>query len=73
MLKKSFSINLLQKQQQENSNMATKISKKRVKLSAENYERVMARFGYKKGRKPLEAPATYEDGKTPFGVLRFWR
>lgn len=53
--------------------MATKISKKIVKLSAENYERVMARFGYKKGRKPLEAPATYEDGKTPFGVLRFWR
>lgn len=73
-LKKSFSINLLQKQQQENSNMANKIKKVRVKLSSENYEKVMAHYGYRKASKRhlYEAPATYSNG-TPFGVLRFWR
>ena len=54
--------------------MATKIKKVRVKLSSENYAKVMAHDGYRKASKRhlYEAPATYSDG-TPFGVLRFWR
>lgn len=54
--------------------MATKIKKARVKLSTENYAKVMAHYGYRKASKRhlYEAQATYSDG-TPFGVLRFWR